>query len=144
MACTGLTSIEPLANWNTTNLRDTYEMFIDCSNIESLDGLENWDMSNIVTAGHMFTRCSKLTDISAVEKWNLESAIDVTKMFKQCVSLTDIRPIASWKLNTDNLYEMFYNYIYFLMNISFMYDKDIIRIHINQTDIIYLCIYKIY
>lgn len=52
-----LQSIEGIANLNTSNVTDMYQMFSGCSSLTSLD-VSNFDTSNVTDMGWMFSNCS--------------------------------------------------------------------------------------
>ena len=70
---TQLTSVEGLANLNTSEVTNMDFMFDSCSSLATLD-VSTFDVSNVSTATSMFFNCSNLTTIYCNKAWNIASA----------------------------------------------------------------------
>lgn len=80
---TQLTSVEGLANLNTSEVTNMDFMFDSCSSLATLD-VSTFDVSNVETAESMFFGCSSLTTIYCNKAWNIENTAsmfsDATKL----------------------------------------------------------------
>ena len=124
-ACEKLTSLKPLAKWNTSNVTDMSYMFSGCKGLESLAGLEEWKTENLRKMRGMFSwYCiihsdddsnsffirtaisgnQSLNDISALSKWNTSNVTDMSYLFFGCKNLSDISALSNW--NTKNVTTM--------------------------------------
>ena len=82
---TNLTTIDGLANFNTSEVTEMREMFEGCSSLTSLD-LSNFNTSNVTSTVAMFYGCTSLTTIYCDEDWSTGSATS-DNMFYGCTSL---------------------------------------------------------
>ncbi len=80
---TQLTSVDGLANLNTSQVEIMDFMFDICSSLENLD-VSTFDVSKVTTAESMFLNCSKLTTIYCNKAWNIAST---ASMFYGAVKL---------------------------------------------------------
>ena len=80
---TQLTSVDGLANLNTSQVEIMDFMFDICSCLENLD-VSTFDVSKVTTAESMFLNCSKLTTIYCNKAWNIAST---ASMFSGAVKL---------------------------------------------------------
>lgn len=78
-----LTSVDGLANLNTSQVEIMDFMFDICSSLENLD-VSTFDVSKVTTAESMFLNCSKLTTIYCNKAWNIAST---ASMFSGAVKL---------------------------------------------------------
>ena len=80
---TQLTSVEGLANLNTSQVEIMDFMFDSCSSLATLD-VSTFDVSKVTTAMSMFFNCSNLTTIYCNKAWNIEKTAsmfsDATKL----------------------------------------------------------------
>ena len=78
-----LTSVEGLANLNTSEVTNMDFMFDSCNNLVTLD-VSTFDVSHVSTAASMFFNCSNLTTIYCNKAWNIEKTAsmfsDATKL----------------------------------------------------------------
>ena len=85
---TKLNSIEGLANLDTSNVANMYQMFKDSSNLTELD-LSKFNTSKVTNMSAMFYGCTNLTnlDLSRFKTSEVEGMAD---MFTNCTSLTKL------------------------------------------------------
>ena len=86
--CTKLTTIEGLANLNTSNVNNMYAMFRECSSITNLD-LSHFDTSNVTEMTDMFSGCSSLVSVN-VSSFNTSKVNSIRWMFYECSSLINL------------------------------------------------------
>ena len=60
------TSLESLANWNTSNLEDIDHIFEINRTITTLDGLEKWDVSKVKDMSFAFNYLEKVDNLDAL------------------------------------------------------------------------------
>ena len=70
---TKLTEVPGLADWNTGNVTDMYNMFSLASSLTDISGLANWDTAKVTDMSYMFYNASSLADISPIAGWNVSS-----------------------------------------------------------------------
>ena len=110
--CSDLSKIDVgLANWTTTELASTRNMFEDCVRLQSTKGLENFRFAyekEMTEIRGWFYGCTSLTDLSGLSSINIDAFEDTSKIFYGCTSLTDLTPIANWDMSQiidmDNLF----------------------------------------
>ena len=124
--CSGITSIEPLRNWDESNISDIRRSFYGTSvasleplsgwfndhsvgkltytfygtKASSLNGLQNWQTSGLSDLEGTFGDMSNLANISALQNWTTSRVGDITKLFTNDVLLDDISPVAGWNLES--------------------------------------------
>lgn len=86
--CTSLTTIEGIADWDTSSVTRVDYMFADCSSLESLD-LSGWHVENLYT--------------------DYNSGYYVSYMLNNAVSLRELN-ISNWHIATSPLGESFNSY----------------------------------
>ena len=111
-----LNDISALENWDLTSAETIQNMFYDCMKLENLHGLEKWDISNVKNISAIFRYNEALTDISAIENWDVSNVEIAYFLFYDCLSLTDLSAIAEW--NTANITDLY-------MAFSFMPITDV-------------------
>jgi surface protein len=79
--CSGLTSLDMPATWDTSNVITMSRMFSGCSGLTSLDMPATWDTSNVITMSRMFSGCSGLTSLALPDNWNTSKLSDMSYMF---------------------------------------------------------------
>ena len=98
-----LTTIEGLANLNTSEVTDMSAMFYECSSLTSLD-VSNFNTGKVTDMNYMFSGCSSLTSLD-VSNFNTAKVTDMKGMFYTCPSLTSLN-VSSF--NTANVTDMKY------------------------------------
>ncbi len=118
-----LTDISALANWDVSKAESIRNLFYDCEKLESLHGLENWDVSNVTIMNGLFRYNEALTDISAIENWDVSNVEIAFFLFYDCKSITDFTPIANW--NTSNFKDLYMAFSYLTVtNLDFLAKWD--------------------
>ena len=92
--CDNLTSINDIATWDTSNVKDMSRMFSNCSSLTELD-LSGWNVSGVTDFSYMFSSCSNLTtlDLSGWELVNHNVNSALVSMFDSCSKLTTLYPM---------------------------------------------------
>lgn len=95
-----------LANWDTSNLQDSSEMFQYCAKLTSVD-LTGWDPINLQNTSYMFYNCNILANIKGLENWDAKQIKNAYYMFGNCRGLTNLA-IEDWNpINLQNASYMF-------------------------------------
>ena len=102
-----LTSITGLNNFDTSNVINTYAMFLNCSSLTTLD-ISHFDTSNVTNMSFMFSGCSSLTTLD-VSNFNTSKVTDMKSMFSYCSSLITLDVTNFDTSNVINMNSMFYN-----------------------------------
>ena len=84
----GLTTIEGLENFNTSEVTDMSEMFYGCSRLISLN-FSYLNTSAVTDMSAMFSDCSGLTSLN-LSNFNTSSVTNMGSMFRDCSSLTSL------------------------------------------------------
>ena len=110
-SCIGLTNIDFLANWNTSNVTNMSYMFgttnwiISGTSpdekmiIEDLTPLANWDVSNVTDMSYMFARNTKISDLTSLANWNVSKVRNMSGLFMRCFYITDLTPLRNWDVS---------------------------------------------
>ena len=119
-SCIGLTNIDFLANWNTSNVTNMSYMFgttnwiISGTSpdekmiIEDLTPLANWDVSNVTDMSYMFARNTKISDLTPLANWNVSNVRNMSGLFMRCFYITDLAPLCNWDVsNVRNMRRLF-------------------------------------
>ena len=86
--CSKLTTVEGLANLNTSSVTDMGNMFFGCSSLTSLD-LSSFNTSNVTYMDGMFRGCSALTDVD-LTSFETENLHSTNSLFYECESLKTV------------------------------------------------------
>ena len=86
--CTKLTTIESIANLDTSNVTTMKNMFKNCSSLTTIN-VNNFDTSKVINMGWLFYNCSSLTTIN-VNSFDTGNVTYMKSMFASCSSLTDL------------------------------------------------------
>ena len=91
-----IASLEPLANWDVSNVSDMRYLFnFRSSKLTNLKGLENWDVSGATNMGNMFAGNGALSDISQIKNWDVGNVYSFQNMFAG-TSLADASCLNEW------------------------------------------------
>ena len=90
------TSLESLANWNTSNLEDIDHIFEINRTITTLDGLEKWDVSKVKDMSFAFNYLEKVDNLDALSNWNTSSVENMQATFLYTFGLLNIDGLANW------------------------------------------------
>ena len=95
-----------LSNWNTSNVTDMANMFLDCTKLTNLI-LSNWDTSKVTDMHSMFENDSSLTNLD-VSNWDTSEVTDMSEMFENNSSLTNL-DVSNWDTSkVTDMSEMFF------------------------------------
>ena len=83
-----LTTIEGLANLNTSEVTYMEAMFMRCTSLTSLD-LSSFNTDNVMNMNYMFQGCSSLTLLN-VSSFNTSNVVSTVAMFSECSALTSL------------------------------------------------------
>ncbi len=86
---TNLSTIENIANLNTSEVTDMKRMFCGCSSLSSID-LSKFNTSKVTTMISMFSGCSKLSKITLSENLTNDMVTVMDWMFANCSSLKSL------------------------------------------------------
>ncbi len=103
--CSSLTRLD-LSNFNTSNVTDMTFMFRGCSSLTRLD-ISSFNTSKVTNMGWMFLGCSCLTslDLSSYNTLNLTA---MNGLFKECSSLTSLDLSSFDTSNVTEMIDVFY------------------------------------
>lgn len=101
-----LEDLSGLADWDTSHMGTTFEMFRNCKSITTLKDLAKWDLSNVTNMKHAFQNCSALKTLEGVENWNVSNVTDMQTLFGNCNELTDISALRGWGAKTSKVTDM--------------------------------------
>ena len=74
--------------FDTANVTDMYQMFLDCSSLTKLD-VSGFDTANVTNMLQMFRGCSSLTELD-LSGFDTANVTDIGGMFSFCGSLTEL------------------------------------------------------
>lgn len=101
-----LSSLEPLKNWNVSNVTNMQGMFASVikdedkrdsfdpdgyageMTIASLEPLKNWNVGKVINMNRMFEGCTSLNDFTGLEKWDTKNVFSMIGMFEYCKSIS--------------------------------------------------------
>lgn len=89
--CENLRTINNIAEWNTSNVREMHNMFENCRSLESLtlDG-KYWNTSKVDNVEHMFLGCENLRTLD-LSNFDLSNTDRTNWMFRDCNRLHTLR-----------------------------------------------------
>ena len=84
----GVTSLEPIKNWNTSKVTNMYACFHGCTNLTLVD-LSGWDTGNVTDMKELFKDCKALRGITFGENFKMNKVSDANAidMFSGCNKL---------------------------------------------------------
>ena len=94
-------------NFNTTNVTNMFQIFLNCSSLTNLD-LSNFNTANVTYIGGMFNGCSSLTSLD-LSRFNTANVTNISSMFSSCSSLTSLDLSSFNTANVTNMSSMFSN-----------------------------------
>ena len=103
---TNLTTIDGLANLNTSEVKGMSSMFSNCPSLTSLN-VSGFNTANVKNMALMFYRCSSLTSLD-VTGFNTANVTNMNSMFEGCSSLTSLDVSSFNTANVTSMYSMFY------------------------------------
>ena len=105
-----LQDISPLATWVTSAATNLSWMFWQ-TGITSLNGLQNFVTTNVTTINRTFGGCSQLTDVSAIGGWDVAHVTDATFTFISDTNVMNFSPLDPWQTESFNAHSQntFYN-----------------------------------
>ena len=98
MFCSKLVNIEPLRQWDVSNVTDMRFMFAGCTSLNNLEPIREWNIERVKRLDGMFMSCHKLNNLTPLSNWNLSSCIDSSVMFLHCHSLTTLNGLEHWTM----------------------------------------------
>ena len=99
--------IKWLDTWDTSNVTNMSQMFLNCNNLTNLD-LSNWNTSNVTGMDYMFLNCNSLTwlDLSNFDTMHITN---MNQMFLNCSGLAELDLSSFDTSNVTNMGQMFFN-----------------------------------
>ena len=92
-------------NFNTTNVTNMFQIFVNCSSLTNLD-LSNFNTINVTNMGSMFNYCPSLTSLD-LSSFNTANVTTMSSMFLNCSSLTNLDLNNFNTINVTNMGGMF-------------------------------------
>ena len=86
--------ISDLSEWDTSNVRDTRNMFMRTA-LETIDGISAWDVSNVLDMRTMFQHAPNLTSLD-LSSWNPTNVQAMQFMFANTPALTSVGDLSNW------------------------------------------------
>lgn len=77
-----------LSGWDTSNVDDMAQMFLNCESLEEIDGIPDFDMSNVTHIYEMFMNCKNLSELD-LSYWNISNIENMDNIFKNCNKLNE-------------------------------------------------------
>ncbi len=95
-----MTSLEPLRNWDVSNVTNMAYLFGGSSTkqFDTLEPLENWQVGNVKYMQGMFGKISKVETLTGLENWNVSNVEDMGGMFENASSLKNLDAISGWNV----------------------------------------------
>ncbi len=112
------TSLEPLANWKTSNVENMEYLFYFCSELTSFKGLENWDTANVTNMSHMLSNNQIITSLDGIENFNTSNVTDMSYMFEDLRFVTDISAVKDFDVSKVKNMNSMFSSIWYLEDIS--------------------------
>ena len=97
MSFSGNSNVLTIDKLNTTNIEDMTSMFQDCTSLTSINGIADWDTSKLRYTENMFRNCTSLKSLD-LSNWDVQKLYVVTYMFGNCASLETI-DLSNWDLS---------------------------------------------
>ena len=108
--CVGLTYIGDLSNWDVSNVTNLQGIFMSCNKLTSIGDLSNWDVSNVTSIYRSFYFCYSLNSTGDLSNWNVSNVTNMSMTFTGCSNLTYIGDLSNWDVsNVTNMEATFYN-----------------------------------
>ena len=92
-----------ISNWNISNVKTIYGMFVGCIYIMYLPDISNWNTDNLEIREELFHSCQNLRKIPDISKWNTEKIKSLSFVFTDCKTIKSLPDISNW--NTNNVTE---------------------------------------
>ena len=91
-----ITSVKPLANWDTSKVTNMQALFQSADKITTLEGLENWDVSNVKTFYLTFSYMTSLTSLEALRNWDTGKVTNMRLTFVDDIMLENLDGLENW------------------------------------------------
>ncbi|ELY8689083.1 BspA family leucine-rich repeat surface protein [Enterococcus faecalis] len=102
---TGLIYLEyiDVGGWETPNVTNMSQLFLNLYDLQTIAGLGSWDTSNVTNMSHMFKGCANLKSLH-LNTWNTSKVTDMSYMFSGTENLKELY-LDNWEFREDvNLY----------------------------------------
>lgn len=106
-----ISSLDPLKDWDVSSVNDFAWMLSGEMSITNLESLSEWDTSSATTMEGMFCEQHNLTSLTGLEKWDVSNVTNMSAMFDEASDyLTNLDPLEKWKTsNVTDMSWMFYS-----------------------------------
>ena len=74
-------SIPDISKWDTSNVTQFREIFVNCSSLISIPDISKWDIINPKDIGYLFDGCSSLILIPDITKWKVSNFKNMSSSF---------------------------------------------------------------
>ncbi len=97
-ACSGMTSVNRITEWDLSNIYSVLNMFNGCLNFDQ--NLSALDVSNVLDFDRMFTSCAIFNNggSTGIGDWNMTGATGINDMFSYAYSFN--QPIGNWDITS--------------------------------------------
>ena len=96
---TNINSLQPLCNWDVTNVLHMNNMFAGCQNLRSLEGLEQQRTANVQNFKEFISE-SAVESLKPLSDWNVGDGIDFSCFAKGCYNLKTLEGVEDWNLSS--------------------------------------------
>lgn len=96
-SCSALTTIDGIADWDTSNVTNMEGTFGSCTILPNID-VSSWNTGKVTNMGGMFGFCAAMTTIP-VDNWDVSKVTSFSFMFRNCTSLTTLN-LNNWRFHT--------------------------------------------
>ena len=106
-----ISSLDPLKDWDVSSVNNFAWMLSGEMSITNLESLSEWDTSSATTMEGMFCKQHNLTSLTGLEKWDVSNVTNMAGMFDEASDyLTNLDPLEKWKTsNVTDMSWMFYS-----------------------------------
>ena len=102
------TNVDPLAEWDVSNVTNMAYMFFGTDNLQNVDGLSEWETGNVQYLTGLFSEAKALSDISGMSEWDTGNVVSLYNTFYGTKQLKNIDALAEWDVsNVQSMGQMF-------------------------------------
>lgn len=96
-SCNVLTTIDGIADWDTSNVTNMDRTFVNCTILPNVD-VSRWNTGKVTGMTETFGFCAAMTTIP-VDNWDVSKVTNFSFMFRNCTSLTTLN-LNNWRFHT--------------------------------------------
>ncbi len=98
-----ITNLDPLANWDVSNVATLECTFCRIKKLTNIDGIMDWNVSNVTNMNYTFYNLG-ISNTDAIANWDVSNATKMRGIFSANNSLTDLGGLSEW--NTSNVTDL--------------------------------------